>query len=340
MNNLFLIGNEKINFNKGNFFSANIDFQTLVKGLKESFNLTLIARRSHQKENFKIFSKKIILVNNIISYLLEIVFSLKSKKNNKYLIISITPYTFFSFLILFFFTNNIYLYLRSDGFKEYESILGKKYIFIYSIMFYIMTAKCRIISCQKNLSKGRPFFYVQPSEINSHWLKKKKIKLPKKKLKLLYVGRLRVEKGIYYLLDLFSILKNNLDYKFTAVVDKKINLKNNNVKFLNFFTNTQSLINEYDRCDIFILPSYTESHPKVLDEALARHKPVIIFKDIKHIVENRKGVFVIDRNLNKLLFTINFIKKNYIKIVNNISKNVFPTKDEFIKSLILNLKKN
>lgn len=339
MNNLFLIGNEKINFNKGNFFSANIDFQTLVIGLKESFNLTLIARRSHQKENFKIFSKKIILVNNIISYLLEIVFSLKSKKNNKYLIISITPYTFFSFLILFFFTNNIYLYLRSDGFKEYESILGKKYVFIYSIMFYIMTVKCRIISCQRNLSKGRPFFYVQPSEINSLWLKKKKIKLPKKKLKLLYVGRLRVEKGIYYLLDLFSILKNNLDYKFTAVVDKKINLKNNNIKFLNFFTNTQSLINEYDRCDIFILPSYTESHPKVLDEALARNKPVIIFKDIKHIVENRKGVFTIDRNLNKLLFTINFIKKNYIKIVNNISKNALPTKDEFIRNLILYLKK-
>lgn len=207
-------------------------------------------------------------------------------------------------------------------------------------MFYIMTERCRIISCQKNLSKGRAFFYVQPSEINSLWLKKKKIKLPKKKLKLLYVGRLRVEKGIYYLLDLFLTLKNNLDYKFTAVVDKKINLNNNNIKFLNFFTNTQSLINEYDRCDIFILPSYTESHPKVLDEALARHKPVIIFKEIKHIVENRKGVFVIDRNLNKLLFTINFIKKNYIKIVNNISKNVLPTKEEFIRSLILNLKKN
>ena len=177
-------------------------------------------------------------------------------------------------------------------------------------MFYIMTAKCRIISCQKNLSKGRPFFYVQPSEINSHWLKKKKIKLPKKKLKLLYVGRLRVEKGIYYLLDLFSILKNNLDYKFTAVVDKKINLKNNNIKFLNFFTNTQSLINEYDRCDIFILPSYTESHPKVLDEALARHKPVIIFKDIKNIM---MFCFL----TNKPQQAIKKITKNFSKDISN-----------------------
>jgi glycosyltransferase involved in cell wall biosynthesis len=216
-----------------------------------------------------------------------------------------------------------------------------KFIFIYSIMFYIMTRKCKIISCQKNLSKGRTFFYLKPSEINSIWLKKKKINLPKKKIKLLYVGRLRAEKGIYFLLDLFSGLKNNLEYSFTAVVDKKIKfIKNNNIKFLDFFDNTNDLIDQYDRCDIFILPSYTEAQPKVLDEALARYKPVILFNEIRHVIENRKGVFAINRDLNELLLTINFIKKNYIKIVNNISKNVLPTKIEFIKSLILYLKTN
>jgi len=155
------------------------------------------------------------------------------------------------------------------------------------------------------------------------------------------VGRLRAEKGIYFLLDLFSGLKNNLEYSFTAVVDKKIKfIKNNNIKFLDFFDNTNDLIDQYDRCDIFILPSYTEAHPKVLDEALARYKPVILFNEIRHVIENRKGVFAINRDLNELLLTINFIKKNYIKIVNNISKNVLPTKIEFIKSLILYLKTN
>jgi glycosyltransferase involved in cell wall biosynthesis len=201
-----------------------------------------------------------------------------------------------------------------------------------------MTQRCKIISCQKNLSKEKNFFYVKPSEINSIWLKKKKFRLPQKKIRLLYVGRLRVEKGIYYLLDLFSVLKNKIDYEFIAVVDKKNNLiKNNNIKFLNFFNNTQDLINEYDRCDIFILPSYTESHPKVLDEALARNKPVIIFNEIKHIIGDRKGVFAIHRNLNNLLFTINFIKKNYSKIVKKISTNILPTKDE-LNILYKNLK--
>ena len=172
-------------------------------------------------------------------------------------------------------------------------------------------------------------------------VKKKKIKLPKNKIKLLYVGRLSREKGIYYLLDLLLSPKNNLDYKFRAIVNKKINLtKNNNIKFVNFFNNVQDLIDEYDRCDIFILPSYTEAHPKVLDEALARKKPVIIFNEIKSVIENRKGVFAINRNLNELISTINFIKKNYIKIVNKISKNKLPTKDEFIKNLVLNLNKS
>ena len=34
----------------------------------------------------------------------------------------------------------------------------------------------------------------------------------------------------------------------------------------------------------------------VLLEALARRRPVIIFEDIRHVAENKKGVFVSKRN--------------------------------------------
>ena len=50
-----------------------------------------------------------------------------------------------------------------------------------------------------------------------------------------------------------------------------------------------SLIKIYDNHNIFILPSFTEAHPKVIDESLARLRPVIIFEEIKHIIQNRKG---------------------------------------------------
>ena len=40
-----------------------------------------------------------------------------------------------------------------------------------------------------------------------------------------------------------------------------------------------------------ILPSYTEATPYVVDEALARKRPVIIFDDISYIVIDKKGIF-------------------------------------------------
>jgi hypothetical protein len=63
----------------------------------------------------------------------------------------------------------------------------------------------------------------------------------------------------------------------------------------------------YDTHDILILPSYTEAHPKVLDEALSRLKPVIIFDDIKHIINGRLGVFSLERESRKLKETIYYI---------------------------------
>ena len=75
--------------------------------------------------------------------------------------------------------------------------------------------------------------------------------------------------------------------------------------------NKQKLIKFYDDHNIFILPSFTEGHPMSLLEALARKRPVIIFEEIKHVVGNKKGIFVSKRNSNSLIETINYIKKNY-----------------------------
>ena len=43
---------------------------------------------------------------------------------------------------------------------------------------------------------------------------------------------------------------------------------------------------------MMILPSFTEATPYVVDEALARKRPVIIFEDISYIVRDKKGIFV------------------------------------------------
>jgi glycosyltransferase involved in cell wall biosynthesis len=294
----------------------------------------LIARRSTKKENFIIHFKKIFLASNIFSYLLKIILSLRNVDNKKYLIVSISPYSFLAYLILFLFTNKIYVYLRSDGFKEYENILGKKWVFLYQIMFYVMTQKSKIISCQRKLSRGKPSYLVRPSELDEMWINnKKKFNLNTKTIRLLYVGRIRTEKGIFDLLNIFSKLEYKV--KLTIVGDRRIKLFNNyKIKFYNFFSKSKDLIKQYDKCDIFILPSYTEAHPKVIDEALARFRPVIVFNDIKHVIGNRIGIFVCKRNSEDLKNKIFYIRKNYSKIVKKISKNVLPTKKIFIQDLI------
>ena len=52
----------------------------------------------------------------------------------------------------------------------------------------------------------------------------------------------------------------------------------------------------------------------VLLEALARLRPVIVFKDIVHVLEDKKGIYVSDRNIESLLEIVEFIKKNYENI--------------------------
>ena len=95
----------------------------------------------------------------------------------------------------------------------------------------------------------------------------------------------------------------------------------------------QKIIKIYDDHNIIILPSYTEAHPKVVDESLARLRPVIIFEEISHIIQYRKGVFVAKRNDKSLMEIINFIMNNFKNIQNDIKKNNLPTKEKFISQL-------
>ena len=337
MNNLCIIGNEKIFSKNNDFYSANIDFKTISEGLNFFFNIKLIARKSYQNENFKLNLKSVSLSSNIIEFFAFIFFEIIKFKTRKFLIISITPFTFCAYLILCLFSCEIYLYLRSDGIKEYEYILGKKWSFLYRIMFFFFIKKSKIISCYKGLYNGKIHQMLKPSELDKKWFSQRKIISPRKNIKLLYVGRMRVEKGIFNFLNLFNKLNNN--FLLTVVGDKKIELSNNKVKFFFFFRNVTSLIRQYDNCHIFVLPSYTEAHPKVIDEALSRIRPVIVFRDIKHVAKDRFGVFVVDRDLNQFNKKINYINKNYKKICKTIYANVLPKKKDFLLNFVSAIKR-
>ena len=109
---------------------------------------------------------------------------------------------------------------------------------------------------------------------------------------------------------------------------------------MDFEKDISKLIKIYDNHNITILPSFTEAHPKVLDESLARLRQVIIFEEISHVIQNRKGIYISKRNAQSLLETINFIMKNYKNIEEEMKKNKLPTKQKFISQMSNILKSN
>ena len=111
-------------------------------------------------------------------------------------------------------------------------------------------------------------------------------------------------------------------------------ISQSNIKILPNESNKLKLIKYYDDHNIFVLPSYTEGHPMVLLEALARRRPVIIFEDIKHVVGDKKGVFIAKRNFLNFFGTLNQIKKNYKKTYKEMMRNKLPTNKEFIEQFI------
>ncbi len=66
---------------------------------------------------------------------------------------------------------------------------------------------------------------------------------------------------------------------------------------------------------------------------MARLRPVIIFEEIKHVIGNKKGIFVSNRNPEGFLEKIQYIKDNYKTIQEEMKKNNLPLKQDFLKEL-------
>ena len=330
---LVVITNERVFSDGTNYFCDNVDIKTILEGLSNKFEIITCCRSSKKTRPVRFIANKVFIINNVLKFIKSI-YKVITIKNKKIIYISIHPFSFSFFLILSLFKKNSFVYLRSDGFKEYEAILGKKWIWIYKLMFNIFTFSAKIISCHDSLAKGKKQRLVNPSELDKNWfsnLKNIDLKIPK----LLYVGRIKVEKGIHSLVLIIKDIKSEIKLTVLGVGDNTLIEKESKVVRSLPFTNIKDeLINYYDNHNIVILPSFTEAHPKVVDEALSRLRPVIIFDEIKHIVGNKKGIFTTYRNADSLEKLIFYIMKNYEDIQQSIKQNNLPTKEEFIIDLV------
>ncbi len=330
-NILYLISNEKISQNDEMLFCDNLDMKSTPEGLNKYFDVKVFARKSKVNRSLRLDLKSVKIFSNIFSYVFEVIKSSKHN-NSKFLIISLTPFTFLAGISLIIFGRKPYLYLRSDGYNEYKIILGIFGKFIYHLMFIIITRFSILISCREYILEGKKGLVVSPSQLDSIWYQNHVVPTTSE-IKLIYVGRIKKEKGIFSLLKLIKDqTKINLTIVGASEEDTKI-INQSNVKILKIIKDKKELINLYDKNNITILPSYTEGYPMVILESLSRLRPVIIFKEIEHVVENRKGIFVSNRDYSSLFEKINHIIINYKSIQESMKLNKLPDNESFINQL-------
>jgi glycosyltransferase involved in cell wall biosynthesis len=207
-------------------------------------------------------------------------------------------------------------------------------------MLRVVINNVKLIISSKDLNFKNSFFYlVKPSELTSQWFNNIKNNYVKpNNVRLLYLGRYRKEKGIEDFIKLISFSNLNFKLKVYGIDYANSFVNSKKVEYFHQITKLNEIIGAYDNCNIFVLPSYTESSPKVIWESLARLRPVIVFDEINHVAKGKIGVYVCQRNLDSLIKTINFIMNNYKSIKENIKKNKFPLKKQFQQQLINILK--
>ena len=339
MDNLVVLNNEKISEKNKKFYCRNFNFKILPEGLNRYFNVQYIARKSKTDEPHELNLPNVRIASNIFQFIYYVISTFKNK-NTKYYIITINPYTFLAFLFLFLFRKKVFVYLISSGYEEWKFILGSWSVWIYHIMYSVVTSKSTVIALHERLYQKADGHVIESSTLNKDWFQN--LKKPNlDKIKFLNVARVNPEKGIFEFLEMFNQLKFNAEISIIGKINslslqnkfRSIIQKNSKILFPGYISSRKSLIDAYDNHNILILPSYTEGQPYVVDESLARRRPVLIFEDIQHIIKGRKGIFVSKRNVTSLTKIIDYIMKNYNDIQKEIDQNKFPLEEDMFKQI-------
>ena len=328
---LTIISNERFS-KKGNYFFCDNIAETLPDDLEKNFDVKIICRYTSSDRAHQLKISNIKRSKNFLSYLVDIFKNVKFQKST-YLALSISPYTFLGIIFLYFLKQKTFVYLRSDGYEEYKSKFGLIGKLVYHLMFSITSKISKLIGCNNRVLKNSKGKIVYPSTLTEEWFLNKKM-AEVKSIRMLYVGRMRVEKGIFSFIKVIKRNKKSFLLSIVGADSKKYkSLENENIKVYGVKTNTEDLINLYDQHNVFVLPSYTEGHPMVVLEALARERPVIIFKEIEHIIKDKKGIFVSERNAENFFQKLDYILNNYQDICSEMKENKLPTKKQFISEL-------
>jgi glycosyltransferase involved in cell wall biosynthesis len=330
MKNLCIVSNECSTFINGKVCFQNKIIETILAGLQDKYNVIYCAPyKGNININHCVQTMSLLFSwRNTISNFIK----LYKCRPDKVLIFSISPFTVFMKLyFLIFWKVKTILYLQSDRKKEYIIKLGLLGGFLYNLLRLAFIYNSIFITASNENSRNKKLL-IKPSIIDDKWvINRYQHVFGDEHIKLLYVGRLKVEKGIYSLIKLLN--ESQMSLKLSIIGEGNSLIENKNVLSVGYINDEIQLISYYDEHHIIVVPSYTESYCKVIDESLSRLRPVIVFREVSQLALNRFGIFVCERTVNSFDETILYIINEYDSIIESMRRNVFQTKDLYLTDL-------
>ena len=222
------------------------------------------------------------------------------------------------------------------------NLFFKKFFFLRKLGFEIMNNAKKIIFISQSyreqvIDKYVPstfkdaFFQksvVIPNGIDKFWLENKnnEKKLATSTLNLLSVGELTKRKNFLKTIDALTKLNRDGIESRLYIVGKIINNKiykkiiaNRNVIYRGPMPR-EELIDIYRKCDIFVLPSHTETFGLVYPEAMSQGLPLVYTKNQgfdKWFPDGHVGYAVDSKKSDEIYQAVILIMDNYSQISNN-----------------------
>ena len=243
--------------------------------------------------------------------------------------------------------------------KGLKTVLKRRYIkFIYNLAdsyfvggtkseeFVLDFVKADSSTVFKGLQANLDLSRFNPSNIN--------IQIPKDHLIFLYLGRFIEFKGIFHLIEAFSIVNRNFS-KITLILigDGKLkdshekyaeNLRLSNLLFLPPIDDNDNSLKAgfYNLCDVFVLPStivnnQTEGWGLTVGEAMSLGKPVIVTDAVGcsiDMVKNGINGYIVKHGCSKALavaLTKTIENKEELRIMGKKSREMFEERISYEK---------
>ena len=114
----------------------------------------------------------------------------------------------------------MFIYLFSRGHDEYKLILGRWSVWIYHVMYKIVTSNSNVIVNHERLFDKKKSHLISVSRLDESWFENHKNVLLDK-IRFLYVGRMSQEKGIFYFLKMFTQIKIDAELQIVSNLKDK-----------------------------------------------------------------------------------------------------------------------